>query len=181
MRWLWRWSDRGGVAAMAMATTITDYIDVSRKAADLGCSCPQGMALLPVNFESAASVADLLQAAEAATIRKLLVAEALTVDDITDKSQRLPYVKNKSFEWVAPVLFVSASLCSQNPALVAVALNVLANYATEFFQGMGGGVHEVNLEIVVGNKNKTYKKITYKGPVEGLKDLAKVIDEVSNQ
>jgi hypothetical protein len=168
------------VNAMAMTTTITDYVDISRRAADLGCHDPQGMALLPVNFESAASVADLLQASEAATIRKLFVAEGLPVEDITDRNQRPPYVKNKQFEWVAPILFVSASLYSQNPTLVSLALNVLANYATEFLKGIGGA-HEVKLNIVVGSKNRVHKKIEYQGPVEGLRDLAKIVDEVSKQ
>jgi hypothetical protein len=165
---------------MAMTTTISDYIDVGRRVDDLGCREPERMALLPINFEAAASVADLLQASEAATIKKLFVAEGLPVDDITDKNQRPPCVKNKQFEWVPPILFVSASLYSQNPALVSLALNVLANYATEFFKSMGGA-HEVKLNIVVGNKNKVYKKIAYEGPVEGLRDLAKVVAEVSRK
>ena len=71
-----------------------------------------------------------------------------------------------------------ASLYSQNQALVSVALNVLGNYATDFFKGIGG-THEVDLNIVVGKANRTFKKITYRGPIEGLKDLAKVIREVS--
>src|SRR5580692_4260791 len=104
-----------------MTTTITDFIDVRKKIADLGCRDTEGMALLPINFESARSIAELRQASEAATIKKLLIAEGVPVDDIVEKGQRLPYVKNKSFEWVGPILFVSASLYSQNPELVAVA------------------------------------------------------------
>jgi hypothetical protein len=161
-------------------TKITDYVDVSKKMADLGCRCPERMALLPINFESATSIAELLQASEAATIKKLLLAEALPIDDILDRSQRPPYVKNKWHEWVAPILFVSASLYSQNPTLVSVALNILGNYATDFFKG-SHGVHEVRLNIVVGKKNKTYKRIAYQGPIEGLKDLPEVIREVADE
>jgi hypothetical protein len=162
-----------------MATTVTDYIDVRMKAAELGCRYPQGIALLPINFDSAASVAELRQASEAATLRKLFVAEGLPVEDIVDRDRRPPYVKNKGFEWVAPVVFVSASLYSQNPALVSVALGVVANYATEFFKGLGAD-HEVKLDIVVGKKGGAYKKVAYKGPVDGLKDLAEVVREVSH-
>jgi len=164
----------------AATTKITDYVDVNKKMADLCCRYPERMALLPINFESATSIAELLQASEAATIKKLLVAEGLPFDDIVDRHQRPPYVKNKNFEWVPPVLFVSASLYSQNPELVSVALNILANYATDFFKGMRGA-HEVSLNIVVEKKNKTYKKIVYQGPIEGLKDLVEVIREVGNE
>ena len=44
-----------------MTTSITDYLNVSQRIADLGCKYPNGFALLPVNFESAASIADFRQ------------------------------------------------------------------------------------------------------------------------
>ena len=166
------------MSTSAEATTITDYIDVRKKIADLGCRRPERMALLPSNFESATSIEELLQASEAATIRKLLLAGGIPLDDILDRSQRPPYVKNKSHEWVAPIIFVSASLYSQNSTLVALALNILGNYATDFFRGLHRAP-AVNLNIVMGQKNGAYKKITYHGPIEGLKDLAKVIREAT--
>jgi hypothetical protein len=63
---------------------------------------------------------------------------------------------------------------------VSIALNVLGNYATDFFRGLHG-VHEVRLNIVIGKKNRTYKKIAYQGPIEGLKDLPEVIREVASE
>lgn len=168
------------MATSGLTTKVTDYIDVSKKMADLGCRFPERMALLPINFESAVSITELLQASEAATIKKLLLAEAVPLDEIVDRSQRPPYVKSKSSEWISPIIFVSASLYSQNPALVSIALNVLGNFATDFFKGIRG-VHDVSLNIVVGKKNKTYKKIAYHGPIEGLKDLPKIIREVADE
>ena len=69
---------------------IAEYTDVARKVAELGCRYPERLALLPINFDSASAVDKLLQASEAATIRKLLVAEGLPLDEIVDASQRLP-------------------------------------------------------------------------------------------
>ena len=63
----------------AHTTEVTDYLDVVKKMADLGCRCPERMALLPINFESATSIGELLQASEAATIKKLFLAEDLPV------------------------------------------------------------------------------------------------------
>jgi hypothetical protein len=168
------------MASPAVTTKISDYVDVSKKMADLGCRCPERMALLPINFESAISISEFLQASEAATIKKLFLAKDLPLDEIVDRTQRPPYVKNKWHEWIAPIVFISASLYSQNQALVSVALDVLGNYATEFFRGTPGA-HEVSLKIVVERKNGTYKEVEYRGPCEGLKDLAKVVHEVANE
>jgi hypothetical protein len=162
----------------APTINITDYVNVRQRATDLGCRCPERIALLPINFESANSIGELLQASEASTIKTLLLAEAVPLDDIVDRNQRPPYVKNKSHEWIAPIMFISGSLYSQNPALVSVALNVLGNYATEFFRGSVGS-REVNLNVVVGSKNGSHKKIAYQGPVEGLKNLVDIIREVA--
>ncbi|HEY6349660.1 MAG TPA: hypothetical protein VI636_09645 [Candidatus Angelobacter sp.] len=163
-----------------MTTAVSDYIDVGKKMADLGCRHPERMALLPINFESATSIDQLLQASETATIKKLLLAQAIPLDDIVAPSQRPPYVKNKSHGWVAPILFISASIYSQNQMLISVALNVLGNYATDFFRG-DHGTHNVKLNVVIEKKNRAYKKIAYDGPVEGLKELPKIIREATDE
>ena len=156
---------------------ISDYVNVATRTAELGCRYPEGLALLPVNFDSASSFPELLQASEAATIRKLLKAERLPLDEL-DESQRTRYVKNKSRDFVAPVMFVGSLLWSQNPDAVSLALNVIGNYATAFFQG-DSGHHEVHLEVVVEKKkNETYKKISYRGPAAGLRDVNSVMREV---
>lgn len=164
-----------------MATEISDYVNVARKAASLGCQYPERLALLPINFESASAVADFLQASEAATIKKLLLEQGLPIDEVVERSQRPPYVKNKSHQWVAPVLFISASLYSQNPELVSLALNVLGNYATQFFMS-DSEEGEVSLDVVFEKKkNGTYKKISYKGSVAGLSKIPAVIREIADE
>jgi hypothetical protein len=165
----------------AITVDVTEYANVGKKIVDLGCRCPDRMALLPVNFESATSITELLQASEAATVRKLFLAAGLPLDEIVDRSLRPPYLKKKSFEWVAPILFVSAALYSQNPDLVSLALNIMGNYATEFLKGTGG-TRSVKVDIVVEKRrNETYKRISYQGPPAGLKDLSGVIREVVNE
>lgn len=164
-----------------MSTSISDYINIHKRIVDLGCIQPTGLALLPANFESASSIADFRQVSEAATVRTLLRGSNVPLDEIVSEAQKPPYIQNNSFEWVAPTLFVSASVLSQNPNYVSVALSVIANYVTEFFKGMSGE-DEVKMEIVVERtKSKTYKKVTYKGPPEGLKELQSVIRAVSDE
>jgi len=158
-----------------MASNVTAYIDVREKLARLGCRNPTGFAILPINFESAESIKDFRQASEAATVKTLLRSENLPHDDIVGRQDRPPYIQNNAFEWIAPTLFVSATLVSQNPVAISVALNVLGNYATDFFRGLSGK-KTVKIEIVVEQaKAKSCKKISYEGPSDGLKDLADII------
>jgi len=164
-----------------MATNISDYVNVRQKMADLGCRYPHGLALLPANFEHASSIAEFRQVSEAATVKALFRNEQLPHDEIVKPDQRPPYIQNNHFEWVAPTIFISYALFSQNPQCVSVALSVIANYATDFFKGMSGN-KSIKLDIVVEKtKTKTCKKITYQGDVQGLKELPSVIREVADE
>ncbi|MCX7113608.1 MAG: hypothetical protein NTX45_26670 [Proteobacteria bacterium] len=154
-----------------MTTTISEYIDVRKRISDLGCLSPTGLALLPSNFETASTVSDFRQVSESATVRVLLRTSEVPLDEIVGKDWSPPYVQNNAFEWVAPTLFVSVAVLSQNASYLSVALSVIANYVTDFFKGMSGN-KEVHMDIVVERLNsKVCKKITYKSPPDGLKDL----------
>lgn len=164
-----------------MTTTISEYIDVRQRISELGCISPTGLALLPSNFETASAVSDFRQVSESATVRTLLRTSEVPLDEIFSKDRRPPYVQNNSFEWVAPTLFVSVGVLSQNVSYLSVALSVIANYATDFFKGMSGD-NEVKMDIVVErSKSNVCKKITYKGPPEGLKDLPEIIRAASDE
>jgi hypothetical protein len=154
-----------------MATNITDYISVHQRAADLGCAVPQGIALLPMNFDSATARADFLQRSEAATVRTLFRSHNLPIGELLPASERPPYIQNNGFEWLAPTLFISSSLMTENQAAVSVALNVLSGYILDFLKGMLG-TKAVKLDIVVEKRgNRSCKKISYEGDVIGLNTL----------
>lgn len=163
-----------------VSTNIAEYVNLAKKMADLGCIYPEsGLALLPLNFESAKSMAELRHASQTSTIRKLFLNNGLPLSEIVERSQRPPYVKNKSSALVLPIIYFSASLYSQNPTLVNIALNVVSNYVFETLRGVGMG-REVKLEIVIEKtKGKEYRRISYSGPVDGLKALPDSIREAS--
>jgi hypothetical protein len=164
-----------------MATNITEYLNVSQKLADLACRHPTGLALLPANFESATSIAEFRQVSEAATVKTLFRNARLPYDDIVGRDQRPPYIQNNALEWVAPTIFVSAALLSENQHCISVALSVIANYATDFFKGMSGE-KKLKIDVIVEKtKTRTCKKISYEGSPEGLKGLADVIRAVSDE
>lgn len=159
-----------------MPLTITDCSDVSEKMTELGCVLPvSGLALLPYNFDSAASVSELRHASETSTVRKLLLHARLPLGDIARPGERPPYVKNKSSDLVLPTLFFSASFLSQNSALVTVALNVVSNYVYESLRHLRSG-RVVKVAIVVEDKGK-YRRISYEGTEEGLNALPDSIRE----
>lgn len=164
-----------------MSTKISDYANVEQRIEELGCIYPNGFAVLPVNFESAASIADFRSVAEAATVKTLLRSAGLPLDDIVERAARPPYISNHSYDWVAPTLFVSLALLSQNPHFVAVALSTIANYLTDFFRG-GASKKTIKMNIVVERAvSRSCKKVTYEGPPEGLKEIAEIVRSASDE
>jgi hypothetical protein len=74
---------------------------------------------------------------------------------------------------------VSASLLSQNPHVISVALGVVSNYLTDWFKGIPGS-KKVRLDVVVEQtEGQTYKRIHYEGDPEGLNELARIVREVN--
>jgi hypothetical protein len=163
-----------------MSTDITTYIDVTARMEELGCAYPRaGIALLPVNFASASAAADLLQASESATVKKLLKEADIPVDNILVPGRRPMYIKNKSADWAAPILFVTAAFYSQNPSAISVALNIIGNYATDFLRGRSHEGDEAKLDIVVEAKGaSSFKKISYSGPADGIRGLDSIVRRV---
>ena len=163
-----------------MAIETSGYINVSQRITELGCRYPRGLAFLPANFESASSIAEFRQHSEAATLKKLFRSAGLPHDEIVEQAQRPPYIQNNSFEWVAPTIFVSSALLSSDPNLVAVALSVIANYATDFFKGISGD-KSVKLKLVVEKtKTKTCTRISYEGDIDGLSTLSDVVRSIAD-
>jgi len=85
------------------------------------------------------------------------------------------YRSRKSADIYLPAIFFSLSVISENPNLVSVSLNILSNYIYDALKGsIGKKTAHVEFHIESKEKGKI-KKIDYKGDVEGLKGLEKVI------
>jgi len=163
-----------------MGITITDYCRVDQRVAELGCLYPDGIALLPENFDTPRDRGELLQRTSGTTLRKAFRAEKLPVVEVLPASERIPYITYKHFEWVIPTLFISASVISENPVAVSIALSVVANFITDFLKGIPTAKN-IKLNIVVEKRlDRTCKKINYDGDVAGLSSLAEIIKEISD-
>ena len=165
-----------------MKTNISDYIQVFEKLDELGCSYPEGIAILPENFETATSATDLRHLSKASTIKKLFRSNGIPHSEIRKENEKPAYIQNNAFEWVAPTLFVSASVLSANPEIISVSLGVIANYLTDFFKGFPGE-KKVKLDVVIETNDpsthtKTYKRICCEGNADEIVKLDGFVEKI---
>jgi hypothetical protein len=85
------------------------------------------------------------------------------------------YRSRKNSDIYLPAIFFSLSAVLENSALISVSLNILSNYIYDELKGKIG-IKNVHAELYIETKEKgKLTKISYKGDVEGLKSLEKVI------
>lgn len=158
----------------------TDYVDVGKRAAELGYEMPATVALLPINFDSAVSADELIDAGTAPTVRLLFKEAGLPDPRLQGPVAKHPVLVQKSIQWIGPTIFIAAAAITSDPNIIAVALGVISNYLTSFFTA-GAKKPEVELNIVVeAAKGKKYKCIKYNGSVDGLQKLPEIIKEASH-
>ena len=161
-----------------MSFTISDYCDVRVRAEELNLNKPSSLAFLPRNFDTAVMRDQLLHENAVKTVRILFRENDIPEDKIEPDGYKIPCIQENAFELLLPTLFVGASVLSQQPHLLLVALNVIANYATDLFKGIPGS-NKVILQVVVEDKKKKRsKKIKYKGGVDGLSEVTKIAGKV---
>ena len=160
---------------------ISDYVDVKKRAKELGYNKPISFALLPRNFETAKSKSELVHESTTPTIRTLWRQNNIVETRLEEEGEKLPYAQEKAFVWVGPTIFISIALFSQNPLIISVALNVISNYLTDWFKGIPKDSRKAKLSIVRETKNGDYEKVEYEGPPEGIKELPKIIQEMHNK
>lgn len=163
-----------------MSISVKDYLDVQIRLDELGLPSTTGLTLLPTNLASASDVGELIQASEVATVRSLFKSAGLSYTELPDRAHGTRYIQNNAADWVGPLIFVASSLWSQNPIAVSIALSVISNYLTQFFQGITTRTAKLDF-IVEKTKDRTYKHLTYEGDIEGIAGLEKVIRELANE
>jgi len=168
---------------MRMSATTSEYVDVFKRLGELGLSIPdtKGLVILPRGFESVGSAAELAEESDSSTLRKLLVEAGVATHLTKYEGQNLPVSVRRSAEWVAPTLFVGPLLLSQNPYAIEVALGVMESYIADYLRGLWPS-KEVKLSFVIEtSRSKKCKKLTYRGPVSGIKELTQLIRDLSDE
>lgn len=159
-----------------MTVQITPYVDVNKRCLELDCNQPTGLALLPRNFDTAQSKEHLVHESSVSRIRNLWREAGITETPVEKPGDNIWCISEKDIDWVAPIIFISASFLSQNPHLVSISLNVISNYLTDLFKGSSIS-RKASVSIVV-EKEAEYIRIEYNGGPEGIGALARVVHEL---
>ena len=159
-----------------MTENIEEYINLTHRFKELKCPEPGSYCFLPENIADAKSIKEFIYTDNTQTIRKLFKLNNLPEDRL--ESTAASYRQRRSIDWYSPALFIGFTLWSQNSDLISVGLNVLSDYITDFFKG-SFGKKNVKIDIIVETTpKKTYKKISYEGSAEGLKNLPEIINSL---
>jgi len=159
-----------------MSLEIGDYPSVPERLRALGIDYSTELLFLPRYFEGVDS-SKMFHESTASTIRKLLAKEGIQSALVQPSGHALGTAKENNLAFLGPTIFVTALLYSQNPSAVVVALNVISNYATEFFLGRFGN-KSARLDVVVEKPSGECKKLSYYGPLEGIKELSKSVERI---
>ena len=160
-----------------MAIQVSEYIEVGKRAIELGCEVSTGIAVLPANFTTASSKRDLIHYDMAATLRTLWRQAGVDETPLEGAGERLPRLMQESSDLLLPTIFCSALLLSQNPSAISVALSVISSYVTDWLKGLSGD-KIVKLGIVVEHKTGACTLVDYEGPPGGLQELPEILREV---
>ncbi len=141
----------------------------------------QRIILLPQNYELTNNKEDLFFNEEIKTVSKMFSLNSLDNFIIKFDGEEIDsYIAQKSGEIILPSIFVSSLILTENPQLVSVALGVISNYATTLLKGIPKRNQTVEFKIINKNsKTKKLSKIEYKGNIEGISELAKVVKELN--
>ena len=157
-----------------MTITVFEFPNVRQRCRSLGCAVPATFCGLPVNFEKAETIEDFRRAPDDASLRKLWHESGYLSDDLFADGSRPPSVLQKSVEWIGPILFFT-NLALENRALVEASLDVVCSLVSD---RLGRPDRSVELDVVAETDAKgTCKRLSYNGPVEGLKDIPGIVRE----
>jgi len=156
-----------------------EYIDILQKADELGISLPDGIVLLPRNFETASAVNTLVHESTVNTVNKLLANEHVPNSVLQLEDQSIPQLEARSFDWIAPLIYVPNQVITQNPFWISAAVNILCNYLTQHFPKSLSKKQDVTITVVYEKtKDKTFAKLEYKGTADGVSDFAGLVEKV---
>src|SRR2546421_10768809 len=105
---------------------VSDYVDVEKRALELGYKAPTGLTILPRNFDTATSPDELIHEGTTPTIRSLLRQAGIQVTRLEKEGEKIPHSARESWEWAAPILYISQWMLT-NTALPTT-ISLISNY-----------------------------------------------------
>lgn len=155
-----------------MDYTIEEY-KVEDKLEKLNLSLPDKISFFPENLLTAEKKAEFIFTDNMIELNKHFKLNQLELSILGGDTEL--YRSRKNADIYLPAIFFSLSAIAENSTVVSISLNVLSNYVYDALKGtIGKKKAHVEFHIETKEKGKV-KKINYKGDVEGLKGLEKVI------
>lgn len=143
------------------------------KLKELEIDIPESLTFIPENILEVSNKSDFIFTDSTIEFKKMFRLNEVQSKELS--ADTLKYVTRKSIDLYGPAIFISLSMLSDNPHLIAIAINVASEYCKDFFKG-ALGKKKVKFDIYVEtHKKKTIKKIAYEGDSEGIKELTEVI------
>lgn len=151
-----------------MEMQVTEYINVAKRAEELGFNVPTRLAILPSNYDTATSSDALVDEGTAPTIRSLLRQSGVVETRLEKNGIKLPQSAKKSAEWVSPIIYISQAILAD--AVVPLTINIISNYLYDLFKGQLGRAQVVirfaSEQTTKTTNNEEEKKsllVTFKG------------------
>jgi hypothetical protein len=151
-----------------------EELDISERLDKLGVTIPSNLTFFPENLDTAKAKGDFIFTDSMLDLSKIFLQEnGISIPALGQDTEL--YRSRKSADIYLPSIFFGLTQITENPTIVSVSLNVLSNYIYDLCKGSSGN-KTAHVELYVETKEKgKVKKISFKGSVDGLKDLDKVI------
>ena len=153
------------------------YINVRDKARELGCNIPTNITILPMEFTTAECKDELTYPSIATSIEQAWAEAGIRETPLEEPGEnRIVLLTESAFPpLLIPGLFFAYEAITKDPVSVQVAINVISDLVSEYI-GIGA-TRNVRLEIAVETKQDHTQcvKLSYEGPVTGLKRIPDVL------
>ncbi|MDM1408522.1 hypothetical protein [Myroides sp. DF42-4-2] len=131
------------------------------------------LAFIPENFDTSNKTEEFIFTETIIELNKYFKAENLNIESLGGNPVLLRSRKNADI--YLPPIFIASSILSEDPNTISIILNVISSFIYDNLKGLIGK-KTAKVEFYVEKKEKgKISKIEYKGDVEGLKKLDKII------
>lgn len=152
---------------------IKDYSELQESLNKFNIKSDGLLCFLPENLFDTENTKNFIYSETTTDLNKALKNESQKINYLTNDKPLLR--SRKSADWFGPTIFIGYTILVENPHLVDISISLLSSYLYDLFKGTSGN-KKVKFDIVIGNeKKKSFKKISYEGNVEGVKELKDVI------
>lgn len=163
------------------------YLSVNDRINELGCRVPQGLAIIPRNFQSAGARNELFYDTSASILRDLMKLGGVAESSLEPDGEKFPLREEPPdktvsyadiFPWQWPTLYAHATFLNEDELVVGKMLDSVSDFLVHWFKRSPDQERNVKLALVIEKPDGTCKQVQYDGPAAGLSSLMTILREV---